>query len=315
MRRRNEASERVRSSSPPVAVAIVSRPRLRLPPGARGVFGGVMIRVGMPGRRMMRLPSASSSAWTGRPGARSPVAAGRAAAGSAADGAGRAMWFRLCGRRASPGGRARTGRAAGRQGLLAEAASGLVLGAALALVLLVAALLLLALARLGGGALAGVAGLALGAALRFLLGVAAILLLADAGVGEGVGARIALLVGQRAQHHAGRARRRRRCGLRLRRGSARRRRAHAAPAAAAAAAAFGASFPSAGPTRRFFVSTTTDFVRPCEKLCRTVFCSDGRFSVSFGDARWSVFSPGALVSVSLIPLIFLRTRRPHLVSS
>ena len=69
------------------------------------------------------------------------------------------------------------------------------------------------------------------------------------------------------------------------------------------------------PTRRFFVSTTTDFVRPCEKLCRTVFCSDGRFSDSFGVARWSVFSPGALVSVSLIPLIFLRTRRPHLVSS
>ena len=115
MRRRNEASERVRSSSPPVAVAIVSRPRLRLPPGARGVFGGVMIRVGMPGRRMMRLPSASSSAWTGRPGARSPVAAGRAAAGSAADGAGRAMWFRLCGRRASPGaGRGPGGPRAGR---------------------------------------------------------------------------------------------------------------------------------------------------------------------------------------------------------
>src|SRR5829696_8640060 len=116
-------------------------------------------------------------------------------------------------------GRARTGRAAGRQGLLAEAASGLVLGAALALVLLVAALLLVALAGLGGGALAGVAGLALGAALRFLLGVTAILLLADAGVGEGVGARIALRIGQRAQHHAGRARRRRRGGLRLRRGS------------------------------------------------------------------------------------------------
>src|SRR5215208_268264 len=91
--------------------------------------------------------------------------------------------------------------------------------------------------------------------------------------------------------------------------------ARRAGAAAAAAAAFGASFPTAGPTRRFFVSTTTDFVRPCEKLCRTVFCSDGRFSDSFGVARWSVFSLGALVYVSLIPLIFLRTRRPHLVSS
>lgn len=60
---------------------------------------------------------------------------------------------------------------------------------------------------------------------------------------------------------------------------------------------------SPGPnTRRFTFSTTTCFVRPWEKLCRTVPCSTGRFSdsVVFG-LTVKVFSPtlfGSLISHS-----------------
>ena len=38
--------------------------------------------------------------------------------------------------------------------------------------------------------------------------------------------------------------------------------------------------------RRFTFSTTTALLRPCEKLCRTVPCSTGRFrcNVAFGGA-------------------------------
>ena len=52
-----------------------------------------------------------------------------------------------------------------------------------------------------------------------------------------------------------------------------------------AGAAAGAASP--GPkTRRFTFSTTTALLRPCEKLCRTVPCSIGRFkcNVDFGGA-------------------------------
>src|SRR4051812_7128997 len=109
MRRRNDATERVRSSSPPVAVAMVRRPRLRSPPGAFGVLGGVMILVGMPGRRMIRLALLSSSAAAGaRAAGRAVAPAGRAAeaavglavaVGCGAAGGGRPMWSRLRGRR------------------------------------------------------------------------------------------------------------------------------------------------------------------------------------------------------------------------
>lgn len=48
----------------------------------------------------------------------------------------------------------------------------------------------------------------------------------------------------------------------------------------------------------FTFSTTTAFVRPCEKLCRTMPCSTGRFSESvFGGPTVSVLSPVVLVSV------------------
>src|SRR3954453_23948595 len=109
MRRRNDATERVRSYSPPVAVAIVRRPRLPSPPGAFGVLGGVMILVGMPGRRMIRLALPSSSAAAGAraaaPAGRGVAAfAGRAAVAAAVGlaggvGAGRPIWLRFCGRR------------------------------------------------------------------------------------------------------------------------------------------------------------------------------------------------------------------------
>src|SRR3954451_22583676 len=110
MRRRNDATERVRSSSPPVAVAMVRRPRLRSPPGAFGVLGGVMILVGMPGRRMIRFALLSSSAAAGaRAAGRGAALAGRAlgaaavglavAVGCKAAGGGRPIWSRLRGRR------------------------------------------------------------------------------------------------------------------------------------------------------------------------------------------------------------------------
>src|SRR5690606_41950413 len=58
---------------------------------------------------------------------------------------------------------------------------------------------------------------------------------------------------------------------------------------------------------RFFVSTTTAFVRPCEKFWRTVPCS-GRFSVSvFFGLTLSVLSSPVFVSVIPHPL----RRPPH----
>ena len=68
-------------------------------------------------------------------------------------------------------------------------------------------------------------------------------------------------------------------------------------AAGAGAAAAGRS---PGPTvRRFTFSTTTAFERPCEKLCRTMLCSAGRFSDRvLPEPTLSVLSP--LLFVSLI---------------
>jgi hypothetical protein len=75
--------------------------------------------------------------------------------------------------------------------------------------------------------------------------------------------------------------------------------AAAGAAGAALAAGAGASFASPAPTtRRFTFSTTTALERPCEKLCRTMPCSTGRFSVSvFEDDTCKVLSPGVLVSL------------------
>ena len=58
LRRRKEASERVRSSSPEVALARVRRPRRFSSPGAvLGVFGRAAGLAATPGRRMARAPS------------------------------------------------------------------------------------------------------------------------------------------------------------------------------------------------------------------------------------------------------------------
>jgi hypothetical protein len=72
-----------------------------------------------------------------------------------------------------------------------------------------------------------------------------------------------------------------------------------AAAGRAATGAGAASFGAPGArTRRFTVSTTTALDRPWEKLCRTVFCSAGRFGSDnvFGETC-SVLSPGVFVSL------------------
>ena len=65
-------------------------------------------------------------------------------------------------------------------------------------------------------------------------------------------------------------------------------------------AAAGAASP--GPrTRRFTFSTTTALLRPCEKLCRTMPCSIGRFkcNVDFGGATPTGLS---VLFVSFMPI-------------
>ena len=104
------------------------------------------------------------------------------------------------------------------------------------------------------------------------------------------GARLALLGGQRGQDDAGLGRRaaRRaspaqrarpsRATERLHRWTGRRNGRRGRAGAPTGGASPGAK------TRRFTFSTTTALLRPCEKLCRTVPCSTGRFrcSVVFG---------------------------------
>jgi hypothetical protein len=129
LRRRNDATERVRSSSPEVAAVTVKRPRRRSSPGVLGVFGTATGLAATPGRRMVRGPSSSSVA------ARAAIGAGRGVAGFAAvvagsgvgAAAGRAMWFRLGGRR--PSGMAREivlrgSELAGRDGAEARGGAG-----------------------------------------------------------------------------------------------------------------------------------------------------------------------------------------------
>ena len=137
----------------------------------------------------------------------------------------------------------------------------------------------------------GLGGLALTTGLRFGFqaarlglgfGLLARLGLAALGVGQRGGAGGALLLAQRAQHDAGRPRGRAGChgGGRGRGGTRRGGRDRREPA----------QVPS---TRRFTVSTMTCFVRPWEKLWRTMPCSIGRFSDSGlrGD-RSGILSPG-----------------------
>ena len=62
-------------------------------------------------------------------------------------------------------------------------------------------------------------------------------------------------------------------------------------------------------TRRFTVSTTTAFVRPCEKLWRTTPCSTGRFNVSVLGDTCKVLSPWFFVS--LIRFKVLRVKSPY----
>ncbi len=126
----------------------------------------------------------------------------RGPAGTAARGSRRLFLFRL-------ERRTRAGRQCGSLGLfLAEAFLGFLLGLALGFVFVTAAIFFLALARFRGVALQPLAALAIGAPARLLLGDAAFLRLAHARVGERVGARVAFLVGEGAEHHAGRLGRR-----------------------------------------------------------------------------------------------------------
>ena len=75
----------------------------------------------------------------------------------------------------------------------------------------------------------------------------------------------------------------------------------AAAADVAAAGVDGASRgdPSPGPNRRLTFSTTTALLRPCEKLCRTMPCSTGRLrcKVAFGAGAPKVLSPLLFVSL------------------
>src|SRR5207248_549777 len=91
---------------------------------------------------------------------------------------------------------------------LAEPLLGFLLGLALGFLFVSPAVLLLALARFGGFALQFLTAFAVGPATRFLFGDAPFLGLAHARVGERVRARIALFVGERAEHDARRPGRR-----------------------------------------------------------------------------------------------------------
>ena len=123
-----------------------------------------------------------------------------------------------------------------RHGILAKAAARLVLGAAARLILGLLARFLLGLAALRLGALARKPRLFLGAAARVDLGLLALLGLAHARFLQRMLARVALRVGQRAQHDAAGARRAA-CGWpasRLDVGAASARRADARPRPASA---------------------------------------------------------------------------------
>ena len=194
VRRRNAATERVRSSSPEVALVTVRRPRLRCSPprGGRGVG------------TMTFCPGRNASAGRLRHGCvlfAAPGAAGVAGA-AAARGARRRR------RAVAAAGHARDRR--GRRRFAAgKAPSRLVLRLPLEIGFLGAAKLLVALARLGGLAFKAIARLALAPSPGVRLLAAAVLLLLRARVDQRPGARLALLGRQSGQHDAGLGRRRR----------------------------------------------------------------------------------------------------------
>ena len=288
VRRRNEATERVRSSSAEVALATVRRPRLRCSPprGGRGVgtrtFCGSMgvsagrrtTRAAPPLRRLARASAPAGGA----------AAAVGALRGTDGDGAG------------SPPARRR--RASSSR-------------LALEIGLLGAAQLFLALARLGGLALDALARLALAARLR-----------RPPPGGGGPPPRAPARRGARgraprAARRSASAGRRRSWAAAARRASRARRGGRAArpewawPADGGFAAELAArrtararrdaGVSPGARTRRFTFSTTTALLRPCEKLWRTVPCSTGRFrcKVAFGGGRPADLS---LLFVSFMPI-------------
>src|ERR1700674_486896 len=202
-RRRNDATERWRSSSVVSAVTSVSRPRRFSSPAGRSTgFGAATV---LPPRREGRA-SSSSSAWTPRPAPAAPLAAAssvpkrlRASCSAlrltSSSEARRASSLRL---RASAGPRSDFSVSSPLALFLFGLALGLLLGGA--------ARFLVALALLGGLALGFFGILAAGAPARVLLGYAALLRLAHARVGKRVRPGAALLLGQRAQHDPGRPR-------------------------------------------------------------------------------------------------------------
>ena len=179
MRRRKEATERVRSSSPEVALATVRRPRLRCSPprAGRGVgttsFCGRQGQGRAPGKSLDLVFLASCL--------------GRSCRNGREDAGWSLAW----------NGRRRRGLAPG------ETPAGFVFGLALEIRFLRAAKLFLALARFGGLALDPITRLALPARLGLGFLPAAVFLLTRAGVEKRTIARLALLGGQRRQHDAG----------------------------------------------------------------------------------------------------------------
>ncbi len=193
VRRRNAATERVRSSSAEVAVATVRRPRSRGGPLREGRGAGI---IGLAG-------AAGISTRVGRTGSRRGVST----AGVFGRGAGAAAAGEARGRKRRGGGLRRNGNLAhggGRRGFAAgEATARLLFRLLLEIGFLQAALIFLALARLGGVALGLLALLALAADGGLGLLTAAVLLLLGAGVVERAGAGLALLFRKRLQDDAG----------------------------------------------------------------------------------------------------------------
>ncbi len=168
MRRRNEATERSRSSSAVSAVTSVSRPR-RFSTPARAGFGAGAGRAAPPAPRRGRGASSSSASSAGaRRAAIGPVSRGLASSSSP------------------------------KRFLAPPSALCLVSSVVLA------ALLFVGLAGLGGLAFGALDLVALLADPRFLFGDLALFGLAQPGVAERVRAGGALFLGQRAQHDAGR---------------------------------------------------------------------------------------------------------------
>ena len=239
-RRRKAATERARSSSDSNAVVSVRRPRCFSWP--------TLGRSGFGG----------TTGRTGIPGRRTT---GRGVSSSA-----------VCGARAT----GPAGRGASSPRRFFASASAL----RRALFVDETASVLFALAGFGGFALGDAARILLGTALGLGLGLEAVLGLARTRIRERAVAGADLVLRQGPQHDAMVARRGRR-GRWRRLGLPSRRRRGAVWRGAAGAVAGGAEGSPPGPmTRRFTFSTTTDFERPWLKLCLTMPCSTGRFSVS-----------------------------------